>query len=136
MPKNSKHITKQLYDEILRRFPEIHHYVTDGDEELPYSMVGYIARWLKDLGPKAISPNIIKRLQDFTHWCESLPFGQTAEDDIDTILMVALYEELFDMNHTRALLPKLMHKEEFVLNADYLKNWVGEDNYNAALKYF
>ncbi|AWI09178.1 hypothetical protein CKA38_07930 [Ereboglobus luteus] len=99
-------------------------------------MVGYIARWLKDLGPKAISPNIIKRLQDFTHWCESLPFGQTAEDDIDTILMVALYEELFDMNHTRALLPKLMHKEEFVLNADYLKNWVGEDNYNAALKYF
>ena len=37
---------KALFDEVLQRFPELAAQVNEGDEDLPYVVVGYIAEWL------------------------------------------------------------------------------------------
>jgi hypothetical protein len=131
-----------LYEEIIRRFPEIRTYVSDGDEvysgdeSRPYTMMGYIARWLKDMGPNPVPIKAANRVKDFVDWCKQQTPGKTAADDIQTILVVSLFEDLFDANHTRALLPKLITRDEFIQNADYLKSWVGEENYKATARYF
>jgi hypothetical protein len=60
--------------------------------------------------------------------------GKDAGDDIYTILVVGFYENLFEAQSTRALLPRLMPLKDLTQNADYLRQWVGAENYEKALK--
>jgi len=124
---------KALHTEMLQRFPEIHSRISEGDEELPYLLMNYLADWLKDLGD-GISPTIIKRVVEFTRWCESQPRGEDAGDDLLTILVVGFYENLFDCPATLRLLPHLISREEMARNADYFKQWVGAENYQRVLE--
>ena len=124
---------KRLQTEILHRFPEIQSRVSDGDEELPYLLVGYLADWLKDLGD-AITPAIVERVVAFARWCESQPRGKDAGDDLLTIFVVGFYEHLFDSPSTRRILPHLISRDDLTRNADYLRQWVGAENYERALQ--
>ncbi len=129
-------IMKVLYDEIIKRFPEVIPHIAEEDEESPYMMMRCIVEWLEGMNPKALTPDVVKRIQSFTGWCEAQPRGKIAADDMLTILVVGFYEKLFNEEHTRALLPELMTKEELVQNSDYLKHWVGENNYESVLKLY
>jgi hypothetical protein len=122
---------KHLYDEVLRRFPEVAPYVSDGDEELPYLVVGYIADWLLSVD---LDPATVQRVVDFDRWCMEQPGGETAADDIMTIEVVALREKLFEHDKLLPIVPKLMTHEEMLRNRDYLTSWVGADRYQAALR--
>lgn len=122
-----------LYTEILQRFPEIQNRLSEGDEELPYLLMNYLADWLKELGEE-LTPAIVERIVEFARWCENQPPGKDAGDDIYTILAVGFYEHLFDSPSTRRLLPHLISCDELKNNADYLRHWVGEENYNRALQ--
>ncbi len=86
MPAAMKH----LYIEMLQRFPELQTRVSEGDDELPYLVMGYLADWLKELGD-AITPAIIERVVAFARWCESQPRGKNAGDDVLTIFVVGFY---------------------------------------------
>ena len=55
---------KLLYDEICRRFPEVHTVSFDDCADLPYSLMSMLADWLK--AAPAISPEVIQRVQAFT----------------------------------------------------------------------
>lgn len=125
---------RRLYEEICCRFPEVSRLIHRGDEELPYMMVGHIADWLAAL--PEISPEIVERVQAFALWCEDQPSGQTAADDILTILVVGFYEPLFEHKKTRFLLPKIVSKETFERNAAYFKSWVGAENYEKAARHY
>jgi hypothetical protein len=125
---------KLLYDEIRRRFPEVRTVFFDDCADLPYSLMGMLADWLK--ASPTISPEVIQRVQGFTSWCEDQARTETAADDILTIMWVGFYEPLFEAEHTRALLPKIISKETFERNAAYFKSWVGEENYEEAKKHF
>lgn len=125
---------KHLYDEVLRRFPEVAPYVFEGDEELPYLVVGYIADWLLTMAKPALDPTIVQRVIDFDRWCTSQPPGKTADDDIMTIELVALLEKLFRHDELLPLIPKLMPREELLRNRAYLTAWVGADRYQSALR--
>jgi hypothetical protein len=46
---------KVLYVEITRRFPGVQSLVHEGDEELPYLVIGLIADWLRSLSPAQIT---------------------------------------------------------------------------------
>jgi hypothetical protein len=127
---------KMLYDEITRRFPELRDKFWDGDDELPYVVMGRLADWLKKLPEGAISPEIVSRLVSFAEWCEEQPEGKDAGDDLPTILTVGFYEKLFDSETTRALVPRFIAREQFVAGADYLRSWVGAENYEKAGKYY
>jgi len=107
-----------------------------GDEDLPYVMMGHLARWLIDLPEESITAEVAARVKAFSDWCEEQTRGKTAADDIFTILVVGLYEELFAAEHTRTLLPKLISKKEFAQSSQYLKKWIGEDYYAKASKHF
>ena len=122
---------KHLYDEVLRRFPEVASYVSDGDEELPYLVVGYITDWLLSI---ELDPPTVQRVVDFDRWCMDQPRGDTAADDIMTIEVVALREKLFEHDKLLPIVPKLMTHEELLQNRDYLTSWVGADRYQAALR--
>ncbi len=121
---------KHLYDEVLRRFPEVASYVFEGDEELPYLVVGCIADWLLSV---ELDPATVQRVVDFDRWCTDQPSGETAADDIMTIEVVALREKLFKHDKLLPIVPKLMTHEELLRNRDYLTSWVGADRYQAAL---
>jgi hypothetical protein len=125
-----------LYDEVLRRFPEIRNRLSEGDQELPYLLVGYLADWLKETPSDEITPALVKRVVEFTRWCEGQPSGRDAGDDIPTIMVVGFYEKLFEHESTRLLIPHLMPREHVTRNADYLRQWVGDENYEKALRQY
>ena len=125
---------KHLYDEVLRRFPEVASYVWEGYEELPYLVVGYIADWLLTVAKPDLAPSVVERVVDFDRWCMEHPRGETAAYDVMTIEVVALREKLFEHDELLPLIPHLMSHEELLENRDYLVTWVGADRYNAALR--
>jgi hypothetical protein len=127
---------RKLYEEISVRFPEIRDLIHRGDDELPYVMIGHVAHWVRNLPETGITPEILARIQSFAAWCEDQPAGETAGDDIHTILVVGFYEKLFEAERMHSLLPKLITKTMLVRNADYLRTWVGEDNFRKASKHF
>jgi len=125
----------KVYNEILQRFPEISGKIRDY-ADLPYVLMGCIADWLKKLRPEELTPELIGRISAFAKWCEEQPEGKTASSDIYTIYIVGFFENLFDSDTSRVLLPKLFSKEDFVRNEKYLKTWIGEEDYNKALKQY
>src|SRR5687767_14347682 len=133
-PVHERHGVKHLYDEDLRRFPEVAPYVSEGDEELPYLVVGYIADWLLSVASPAIDPSAVQRVVDFDRWCMDQPRGATAADDIMTIQIVGFREELFKHDELLPLVPQLMTHEEPLMNGKYLTQWVGADRLQAALR--
>ena len=108
----------------------------DDNADEPYPLMTMLAEWLDHVLAEANTTELVKRVKAFTRWCEDQPRGETAADDILTILVVGFYEQLFATEHTRALLPKIVSKKEFAQNAEYLKDWVGAENYEKAAKYF
>ena len=123
-----------LYNEVIKRFPEMSSHLDDEDKDLPYLIMGYLADWIKKFKSSEITPELTNRIVYFAQWCEEQPQGETAEDDLYTVLVVAFYEALFTSESTRFLIPKLMSKQEILKNKEYFKIWVGEDNYNLALE--
>jgi hypothetical protein len=105
----------------------------EGDEDSSYALLALVVNWLKALGPSELTPDLVQRVVDFGKWCEDQPRGETAEDDLLTIWVVGFLEELFDSDVTRPLIPHLVSKEELTKNAEYLKTWVGPEDYQAAL---
>jgi hypothetical protein len=122
-----------LYNELLKRFPEMRHRLSQEDEELPYLLMNHLADWLKDMTPDEVSPAILGRVAEFVRWCEDQPRAASAAEDLYTILLVGFYERLFASDSTRALVPHLIPHEDILRNADYLKQWVGPENYERAL---
>jgi hypothetical protein len=120
---------KVLFDEVLRRFPEVAAEVFEGDEDEPYLVVGYIAKWLLSVD---LDSATIQRVVDFDRWCMQQPRGQTADDDILTIEAVGFQEELFRYDKLLPLVTKLISREELQANREYFSQWVGEDRYQAA----
>jgi hypothetical protein len=125
---------KLLYDEIIRRFPEVESHLYGGDDEdSPCVLMYLVVSWLKDLSPSGLTPEIVQRVVDFGKWWEGQPGGETAKDDPHTIWVVGFLEELFDSDVTRSLIPHLMPKEDLIRNAEYWRTWVGPEDYQSAL---
>jgi hypothetical protein len=127
---------KAFYDEVYRRFPEVHASVDEGDEELPYLMANYVSDWLRHLKPDELTPEIIQRVIDFSDWCFHQPRGVEASEDILTIWTVAFYEKLFRSETSRRLILHLVTKEELLGNETYLRQWAGAEEFEAVLKLF
>ena len=125
---------KALCDEITRKFPEVWPLVEEFDLDSPYVVMASLVRWLNGLGPSRITPEVVDRLVEFATWCEEQPRGGATADDVYTILCVSFYEELFRTDVTRCLIPRFLKKDDVVLNAGYLKSWVGAENYRLALE--
>lgn len=125
---------KSLQDEIARRFPEIPAYQIDANKDAPSLLMHEVVNWLRRIGTNGLTPEIVQRVVDFSQWCENQPRGSTTEDDLFTIYITAFVEHLFESEVTRPLIPKLCNYGDLMSNADYLKRWVGEENYALALK--
>jgi hypothetical protein len=127
---------KALYDEVLHRFPEVQSQLTGDDAEVPYVVMGSVIDWLKGIGTPEFAPEIVQRVTEFTKWCEAQPRGDSAANDVYTILVVAFYEELFRSDAVRCLLPHILTKDELIKNAEYLKAWVSDEYFQLALKMY
>jgi hypothetical protein len=122
-----------LYNELRTRFPEIQEGLR-GNFEQPSLAMGAEVDYLVRLNGDAMTPELISRVVDFSNWCCSQQRGETAADDIATIYVVSLVEQLFRHAPTRALLPRLMTREELLASADNFKNLVSPEDFDAALK--
>jgi len=123
---------KKLYDEILKRFPEVK--IDEEDIELPYLMMSNIVSWLNSREADCTDQDIIKRVVGFKKWCESQEPGQSTADDIMTIFIVSFYEDLFENKKTQSLIAHLSSRKEMIANKEYLISWVGKENYDTVLK--
>jgi len=74
-----------------------------------------------------------ERVRAFSDWCKEQPRAETAKDDLFTIVAVALWEPLIASDSARRLIPRLIPRCDLESGEDYLKAWVGEDNYRKAL---
>jgi hypothetical protein len=126
---------EELYIELADRFPELRGRIED-DAELPYSLMGHLANWLGERSRQEFTQELINRIVAFARWCEEQPRGDDASSDLATIVVVGLYEKLFDYDNTRFLLPKLISKRQMSEGADYMRAHVGEENFSKALRYF
>ena len=126
---------EELYVELADRFPELRGRIED-DAELPYLLVGHLAGWLGERSRQEFTQELINRVVAFARWCEEQPRTDNASTDLSTIVVVALYEKLFEYDNTRFLLPRLISKHQMKEGADYMKAHVGEENYTKALRYF
>jgi hypothetical protein len=124
---------KPLYDEIVRRFPEIEQSISC-DAELPYLVVGGLVHWLVRLARRGIPTDVIDRVVDFDRWCVAQPPGETAEDDIPTIESVALREKLFEHDELLPIIPRLMSREELLRNRTFLAQRIGAERYAAVMR--
>jgi hypothetical protein len=120
-----------LYDEVIRRFPEVR--ISEGDEDLPYVVVSELVYWLSTLTPADVDPALIERVVAFKVWCTAQPRGNDAGDDILTIYTVSFFEKLFRHEATRVLIPHLVKKSELLQNQTYLKSWVDEKDFRDVL---
>lgn len=59
-----------------------------------------------------------------------------AADDVWTIYVVGFYEELFEHDKLRPLIPHLTPKQQVLDNEKYLTTSVGAENYRKALEQF
>lgn len=125
-----------LFEEVSRRFPEIRPQMSEEQRDEPYNVMQEIVYWLRSLQESQVTPGLVKRLREFKDWCELYPRGETAGDDIYTIFVVGFYEGLFSEAVTRRLIPELVPKDDLIHNADYLKTWVGSQNYQLALEQY
>lgn len=133
---------KVLYEEIINRFPEcaLISGVDDFDED-NYDYLSFLALrkmidWVSAFPSSDKNPELISRISKFKEWCENQQSGDSAENDIYTMFIVNFYEELFKENSTRILIPFLTDRDELIHNQEYLKDWVGEDNFNKTLMLF
>jgi hypothetical protein len=121
-----------LHAELSARFPEIAANLDDC-RELPYLQMHELGRWIASLNSTQISSGVIDRVTSFAAWCEVQSRSDDAGTDIYTIFVVGLLEKLFAKESSRSLLPHLIPKQHIVENAEYLRRWVGKENYEAAL---
>ena len=127
---------EQLYEEVIERFPEMRSRLNDWERGQPYLVLAYLSYWLQELQPAEITEELIGKVVDLSDWCREQPRTKSAEDDMLTIWVVAFFEHLFDDKKTRSLIPRLETSENLIVNAEYLKAWVGEENYELALREF
>ena len=125
-----------LFEEVRRRFPEVRPLLSEEHREEPYNVMHEIVAWLRSLEQSQVTPNLVKRLREFRDWCELHPRGETAGDDVYTIFVVGFYEGLFAEAVTRRWIPELVPKDDLMQNAEYLKTWVGSQNYQLALEQY
>jgi len=121
------------YPEVIKRFPEIASHLCDGDEELPYLYFSYIAWWIESLPRSEISDNLIRRISAFGDWCCSQPKGVDASNDLGTILMVGLHENLGGSDNGRTILAKVWPESYVVTGREYLTQWLGSVDYERLL---
>jgi hypothetical protein len=118
--------------ELLRRFPELRNRMSEFDQASPHLAMNALASWLQELGD-GLAPSIAEQVIEFSQWCETQPRGTDASDDAYTILVVGLYEPLFESQATRRLVRRLLSKADLLNDPSYWRQWVGSENYEKAL---
>ena len=93
----------------------------------------HVAEWVIGLPSEGLSPEVIERIRGFSDWCGQQARTKTAKDDLLTVVAVGLWEPLMKSDSARRLIPHLMPRSDVESGADYLKAWVGEENYRKAL---
>ena len=104
-------------NEVEARFPEVRDRLNEDDGD--WTLMNRLVEWLRDLN--AISADIVERLRRFKRWCEEQP--ESARGDIWTSFIRGFWDNLFESNSTRVLIPQLMSGEvtnEEILEAEKL----------------
>src|SRR2546423_14342585 len=98
-------VGRNLYNELLRRFPEARPFFFEGAKDLSYLTMISLADWLRSLPNCASNAKLVERLKDFCDWAIAQPPGDDASDDILTNLTVGFLEQLFESTDTIHLIP-------------------------------
>jgi hypothetical protein len=121
---------------MFRLFPEVRELSSEGDEDLPYVLMGNLVDFLERQASPELPEGIIKRVLKFRAWCHAQPRAQEAGDDVLTIFVVGLLEKLIESEKLRVLVPQLISKADLVESKDYLVTWVGPENYDRAVSLY
>ena len=115
-------------------FPELEKEV--GEAENPYLL------WfeLRAIFEYAYGPpwneSLIKRVYEYAYWCESQPRGQTAEDDLLTVVAVCFYEHLPEHPAARADMPRWFTRDEIMAMKSLFCYRISESDFAELLKLF
>jgi hypothetical protein len=125
-------LASSLHNELTSRFPEIATDIED-NRELPYLQMHALVDWLASVSRDRLATEVVERIKSFADWCDAQPKGDDAGSDMRTIFVVEFLEKLFRTESSRPFLPHLISKKQLIVSADYLRRWVDERDYNAAL---
>lgn len=123
---------KKLYLETLARFPEVE-LLADSEDDSAYAHFAYIIGWIENLPSSAITESLIDRVASFAEWCCEQPEVDDETHHPSTILMLGLFESLPSSENGRKIMAKIWDKDYLLENESYLRQWVGEAEYEALI---
>ena len=111
---------------IMREyFPEI-----DDDLDSPYLYASNVADWY---AKNCDDPAVVNRMKNFFTIVSKYPAGESAKDDLGTIVQVGIIEKLWRQENAAQCLSTLFTAEDLASGAEYYKQWIGEARYNVVI---
>jgi hypothetical protein len=120
--------TISLYDEVIRRFPELPADL-ERHRNLPYFIMGELVHWLTTLPGEARTDDVTQRVKAIARWLEEQP-----GNDYFELCAIGLYENLFDSEEGRKWLPLLLTRKEMEDDSEFWQGLVGEVRYAKGLE--
>lgn len=123
-------------EKLFRIFPEVQARASDDDKKLPYVLMAYLVDFLESCSGSGFPQDVTERLVEFNFWCRAQPRGESAKDDIYTLLAVGLHEKILKKDDLYPLIVKLVSRKEFLDSKEYLLRWIDETQYSRALSLY
>jgi hypothetical protein len=126
-------MSTRFTEKLFLIFPELQSRASDDDKNLPHVLMAYLVDFLESCSGSELPQDVVKRLVEFNFWCRAQPRGESAKDDIYTLLVVGLYEKILKKDDLYPLIVKLVSREQFLDSKEYLLRWIDERQYSRAL---
>lgn len=126
---------EKLFKQIQESFPQLKQ-ENETNQDSPYLVMSAAADWVITECKKGLSSETLNNIKKFSHWCNTQPRSDSANDDIYTIYITSFFEELCENEITHPIVIELITKDEFIRNEEYLTEWIGMKNFSKILKLF
>jgi hypothetical protein len=118
--------------EALKRFPEISEEECS-DWDNPYSCWNSLIFLFEDAYQEPRNEDSIKRICEYSEWCLEQPQGETAEDDLPTIVCVCFLEHIPTIPAAMEDMPRWIPYKNVQVSAEIFSYMVGNEGYQKIL---
>lgn len=130
-------------EEAVARFPELVEALTRFEEpdgpliefvrqklDTPYMLWNELqSLWAEAWRGDPPNTNLIDRVHNYAHWCEAQPQGQTADDDLNTAVVVSFYEHIAQVPAAMRDMPNRFTWSQIEKSREVFCYFVGDEGF-------
>lgn len=125
--------------EAVRAFPEIAEKEAEdglGDWDNPYDCWISLLMNFEEAYNSPRNEDLIRRIYEYSEWCLEQPRGETAEDDLFTVVVVCFYEHIPTIPEAVEDMPRWIPYETVKGSEEALSYLAGKEGYNRVLEIY